>query len=537
MWPLVISLAIMGGEYIYHRWIDPPPPPEPGSDTIEIPLTQTGTPIPYLYGRCRVGSPILVYTGDAINSENLGDPYANQFVYSIDLFFVLGIPFRNGPHHIYNFWVGDAQYVQTAEFETGRLLPNLTGNGNYEDGGNSGIVLSTATLNDGGDYPGRYSLGTLEFLNGKTTQQLVDPVTGTPSTRAGLYMVSTGWLDHRTSGAFPPDPDEPWNYGVGHTAANQIPGYRGYMCAFHWSTTQVPMERTHWTVGVSPQVAAYNYEVGSYPDGSALGLINGVDCNPIDVIYDLLTDSRKLGVDPSIIDSSSFTVAGLTLKTEGNGYSRCFAEAMTVAEMIAEVLRQVDGALYWDPRVGKMKIKLVRGDYDPPTLPVINPDNCVELQNFAAGGWTDIVNRVVVTFPDRTAGYKPGTAIARSQANAVGQDGAIREVTVNYPGCCTQALANTLAARDLAALSRPLMKCRAIVNRSFLRLFPGDVVKLNWPEASISNIVMRVVGIGRGTLESGTMPVDLVQDYFYVYRNRPPVSSIGIPLQNLVTQF
>jgi hypothetical protein len=534
MWPLLISLAIMGGEYVYHRWIDPPPPP-PKADTIQIPLTETGSPIPLLYGRCRAASPILAYTSRVINSESLGATYGNAFVYSIDLFFVIGVPFKNGICHIYNFWVGDVRYQQDPEYLTGKVLGDLVGNGNYEDNGGSGITLRTPALNIGSDYPGRYSLGTLEFLNGNTSQQLVNPNTSTPTTRAGLYMTSTTWLDQRAVGAFSPTTAEPWNYGVGYTPGGQVPGYRGYLCAFHWSTTQIPMERTHWTVGVTPQVPAYSYEIGSYPAASAFGLINNVDCNPIDVINDLLTDSRKLGVDPSLIDSNSFTVAGVILANESHGYSRCFTEAINLAEMLAEVLRQIDGALYWDPRVGQMKIKLVRGDYDPVTLPIVTPDNCVELQNFAAGGWTDIVNRVVVKFSDRVSDYKPGTAIALSQANAVGQDGAIREVTVNYPGCCTQALANDLAARDLAALSRPLMKCRALVNRSFLRLFPGDVVKLNWPEANIANIIMRVVGIGRGTLESGVIPVDLVQDYFYVHRGYPPVPSFRIP--SLVTQF
>jgi hypothetical protein len=528
-WALIISAAIMITEYVYNALNKPPPPPP--ERTVTIPLTTDGSPVPLLYGRIRVTQPILSFAGTPVARF---DDASQKYQYMLDMLFVLGIPFEGSPSKIFAAWAGDVRFVPLAIAEhRGSELNSQDGNGGFEGGlpfyghrhlpANIGIDQSVVSY--------WTTAGSVEFLNGNPSMQLVDPNDGTPKTQAGLMMTSTAWLgrpeiDDATRAT------EPWNYGVGHTDPFQVPGYRGYLSVWLWDF----MSQSHWGVGETPQVSAYSYEVSSYPDGSALGLVNGVDCNPIDVIYDLLTGSfGKLGLPLSYIDSASFTAAGLTLAAEKHGFSRAFDSRMTAHDMLSEVLLQIDGVLYEDPMSASMKIKLIRGDYDTATLPVIDPDNCLELQNFAVGGWTDVVNRVVLTYTDRTADYKPATSTAFNQANAVGQDGHVNEMQVSMLGITTQELANAVAIRVLSAVSRPLMKCRAIVNRSMLRVAPGDVVKLSWPEANVSNIVMRVADMGKGTLENGTISLDLIQDYFYTHRGYPAVPPIDI--RSLVTQF
>jgi hypothetical protein len=90
------------------------------------------------------------------------------------------------------------------------------------------------------------------------------------------------------------------------------------------------------------------------------------------------------------------------------------------------------------------------------------------------------------------------------------------------PGIIREKTARGVAARELDARSKPLMSCTAIVDRSFVRLRPGDPVVVAWPTPGIASVVFRVVGPDRGTLEDGRVTLDLVQDPFYVWRRLPP---------------
>jgi hypothetical protein len=71
-------------------------------------------------------------------------------------------------------------------------------------------------------------------------------------------------------------------------------------------------------------------------------------------------------------------------------------------------------------------------------------------------------------------------------------------------------------------LSRDGLPAALAFNRSFIDVLPGDAVMLTWPEASISNIAMRVVDVDHGTLENGAIVLGLIQDYYYANRLVPP---------------
>jgi hypothetical protein len=301
----------------------------------------------------------------------------------------------------------------------------------------------------------------------------------------------------------------------------QIPGYRGYISVFlcQGGTDAVG----EWFIGVQPQAQAYSFEISTWPPGLGSGLI-GFDVNPTDVLYEVMTGKfAKLGIDTSLIDTPSWNAAASIFSTENNGYSRCFDQPTTALEVIQDVLQQTDCMMFEDPSTGTFKLKPIRADYDPNALPIISPANCKELQDLSAMGWTDIANRVIVKFLNKDDGYKEGQGVAESQANAVRQDGDVNEITLTMYGITNQATADQAAQRELQARSRPMMKCRAMVDRSHIRLLPGDTIALNWPEANISRAVMRVTGVGRGTLEDVTVPIDLVQDSFYQWRRFRPV--------------
>ena len=495
MWQALAEVGLLALDFVYHRWIDPPPKPTlPPGQTIQVPITAAGSPISMVFGRVRVRSPVLVSYSSAQAYTGL-DP-SGAFTYALNMTFALGIPFTGSASNLWNMWIGDVK----------ASLGNRVVGGPYPIpgrpvGGSNLSIASVGAASTPGSGP--YCCGPYcEFLDGNSSQVLVDG-SDLAQNETGQVMLDSG------------------------VSKDAITSYRGYMLATCYND-----HPNAWTIGPNANVPSYSFEVSTYPLAS-LGpnggkildgtLTNGsYDGNAIDALYDIITGVLgKLGLSPSLIDIGSFIAAATTLYNEGHGYSRAFEGGKSARETIQEILRQIDATLYTNPATGLITIKLIRPDYNPQTIPQITPDNCKGLQQFSLGSWGDAPNAVRVTFNDRKIGYNTNSAIAINGSNQItfGQ----RELDIDIPGCCNEFTAALLAARELAAQSRPIAKCSAIVNREFYNVCPGDVVSVTWPEANISGMMFRVAAVDRGTLANGAIRLDLIQDYFYQWRNNNPV--------------
>jgi len=521
---MYVELAAGGfilGRYVYHRWVADwlgwgPADPKPVRE-IRVPISEEGAPVPLIYGRCLVDRPILAWLGvphsafvDPDDAEPKGTyPLViGQHIYRCNMFFNLGIGFPNGTQRIHRMWAGGLELLNPPIADS-VAMSVLTGDGNFEHLGHTLVAYGVpsvvapclvSTRTTGAETTGIVTEGKIEFLNGNSNQTLVDPVTLEPTTNAGYRMTEPGLDDNVPS--------------------EEVPGYRGYLSVFLSNQIGASPHGDDWAFGTSPAPTAYSWEASSYP-ADQLGPSDriGFEANPADVIYDLLTGTfGKLGISAHLVDVDSFAVAAATLAAEEHGYSRALDELEEAGELIMGILRQIDGVIYEDPTDTKIKIKLVRGDYDPNTVPLITPSSCREIQGYAAGGWLNVVNKIRVVFPDRQIQYRDNSVVAMNTANAVGQDNQVREAQLRFPGVCTSALAEELASRELSARSRPIAKCSAIVDRSFYRTVTGDVVALTWPEYGISGMLFRVAGVDRGTLENGEIRLDLIQDFFYSHR-------------------
>ncbi len=498
MWQIAIEVGLLAADYIYHRLTEPGPPTQKPQE-ISLPITN-GSPA-LLFGKFRVRAPILAWAGLPSITGVPADVYGGAFIYGCSMHFLIALGFTDGINTLDGYGPAGGARTPLGIFIGEKKMW-------YFASDNSAGIETDAT----GTLASSVG-GYVEFLDGDSSQTIVDTIGGV--TFLGRYMVANG------------------------DAVTQIPGYRGYLGVFLHGDNNIPLGTsppTAWNIGTATQLPAYSFEVASYPATffSTTGNV-GDDANPVDVIYDILCGTfGKLNISPSSIDGPSFYQAAHTLDSENHGFSRSWEGMIAAQEMINEILRQIDATIYRDESTGKIKIKLIRADYDVGTIPMIQPGNCVELQSFAAGGWTDVPNKITVTYSNRADGYRDAQGSSASQGNAVGQDGAVREIVLQMPGVTSEVLANTIAARELQARSRPLMKCRAIVNRSMLRVNPGDAVLLTWPEANISHIVMRVAAVGRGTRDDGKIALDLIQDYFYQWRRLPPVSHLPVHLGPLV---
>lgn len=544
MWPELIAGAWLVGQYIYHRLTDVDPTKPGPAGEITVPSVTGGDPIPLIYGRCRVRAPILAwlgtphyydltaigaYLGTAADIYGNGAPPTSDItVYGADMLFTIGIGLHEEGNAIHSVWAGEQKLVDASIGANWAIihpgadhlgpLTNLVGDGGAAYAGNLDHIGESNTRQalyfspNWANTPPEITGGMIEFHNGHGSQLFVDysvgqTGTGAPNSTAG-FLTQAG--ARMSIGGFG---------GSGNMPFLQIPGYRTYLTAFLYGIGGTP-----WLIGSEPQVPAYSFEVSSYPSSSFSSAVQGkvglYDLNPMDAAYDIITDYfGKMGYGTATFDSAGWAYAANILMEEGNGYSRAIEAGQTAAEVLMEIQQQIDGIFYEKPD-GTICVKLIRGDYNPGDLFQANPDNCIDLEDVAFGGWQDIPTRIVLKFMNRNKDYIEDSVTVQNQANAVGQDNQVNEIQLSYPGVCDPANALAIANRELYVRTRPIAKCKAIFDRSAIRLNPGDAIIVNFPKYNISNMVFRVAKAPRGTLMDGKMTYDLIQDPYYVWRGR-----------------
>jgi len=508
---IAVGLFILG-TYVYHRWIeDHPTTPRPFG--FSAPRVEQGTPLPIIYGRCRVRSPVVVWSGnyfvpgDSYTPWGAPGPRAIDH-YSVDLIMVLGIPFYQTPPPLVSAVESTTLlrvFAGDAPVEANIVSAGAPGMQRFS--GPTAAINHSDTLTIAGAFSGGRSDTDLGNIN---------------SAPFAVGVPSVGWFPDRVV-----------------YLASSVDGNTAHSAM---SQAGVPFESTaeyrnqasaymHVGLGPSSAIPGFSFEVVSLSTGtpSDMGQSLADDADPAAVIFDLLTSPwGKLGMPASAIDLPSFQAASATLYSEGHGYSRAIEQYEDASVTIGDVLRQTDGLIYQEPTTGKIVYVLVRNDYNVPDLKDINPsnvirDNGVAKLNYAVNGWAETINQVRLSWTDRRANYANGLAIGQNAANAVGQGGRLRSVNIQFPGCCDAALAQRLASRELAVVSRPIVKATVTVNRTFYEHRPGGVVTFTWPELGIDHMVMRIARIDLGQLHDGRIVLDLIRDVFDVSVGAFPV--------------
>lgn len=245
---------------------------------------------------------------------------------------------------------------------------------------------------------------------------------------------------------------------------------------------------------------------------SAKAEINGA-ANPAHIVYECLTNAAwGMGYPTASIDDASFRAAADVLSNEGFGLNMIWLQQSKIEQFVKEVMDHIGGVLTTSPSTGRFVLKLVRADYTVATLPILNPDNVIELESFQRAAWGETTNEIVLIYtkPDT---FKETSIAVQDLANIQAQ-GAVVSQTRRYPGITSDNLAARVAMRDLASVSTPLAKVRLKVNRKAWNLYPGDVFKLEWPALGIAGLVMRIAGVDGGSLTNGAISIDAVEDVF-----------------------
>lgn len=286
------------------------------------------------------------------------------------------------------------------------------------------------------------------------------------------------------------------------------PAYRG-LCYGVWEGGYV---------GDSTQIKAWSFEIERIPTGLGGGdeIVNGADCNPIHLAYELFTDtSWGYGYPASDFDIADFQTQAATLKAEGNGMSLILTNRLNTIEIIKEIEKQIDGVFRIDSATGQWKCVLVRGGYSLVGLKRANNSNINEIIDYSRAAWEGTINVVRIQYKRRANSYADGYAQAHDSANMKIQGRKV-PVQFSYIGVRDDALANKLAWREIRANSYPFAKLRFKGTRAFWDSFVGEVILLTYTfeDFSVTELPFRITRIDVGNSESPEILIDAVQDVF-----------------------
>lgn len=490
-----VMALITVGVFIYQRYYAPKPDVENNKKIrlgdFNLPRADEGVPIPLFWGKVRIRSPIVIWAGQ-FETEPIEDhDITVGHAYRLGMHLLLGAPgSREGSDfeaQLWKFWIGEKRVWPSALVQ-GDPVP-ATGPYGDEGSGVRPYVYMGAT-SGGADNYGNLGKpqGFFQFLPGSPTQT--------------LPTIVVTQLD---------------SDGVDTTLA---PAYRNQcvVCLYGGPNLLVANGTKGALVGSTPSLEPYSFEVFARSTTTSLGAAVGVigeDANPINILYDILTNGwSRLGLSTSQIDTTTFLAAAQTLATEEHGMSLVISSQLEAREAIDLILSQIDATLFEDPATGKYKVKLIRDDYTLGSMPLYNTDNIVEVANYSTSTWNESINQVRIVYTSRAKRYQDRVAIAQDQAVILANGGKIRSREIRYPGCTTEALANKLASRDLRGLSLPLARVRLVVNRDAYTARPGDVIRWTWPDWGITNKALRVLKYDTGTLDNNRIVLDCVEDRF-----------------------
>lgn len=315
----------------------------------------------------------------------------------------------------------------------------------------------------------------------------------------------------------------------------------------NWTGTCYGMWEGGW-IGNSTSLAAWSFELQRITNGlnldAAEAIINSRDSNPMNVIYELITNSEwGFGEPPADIDLVNFEDAANTLAAENNGFSMIVDSGIETKAFLEELERQINGKVFLDQQDGKWRVKLARGDYDVDDVPLLSKaTNIVSVEDFTRGSWVDTQNQVRLYYFDRQNDYQERPAFASDMANAMIQGGSTvltmrnEPVEVRFPGIKDAALANQTVWRVLRSVSYPLAKAKITVDRSLWDVRPYDVVAWTDDDLGFVKLPMRVSGIDYGNIDDGKIVLDCVQDiwkYATGAFGNPPGTGWNPPVDDL----
>ena len=308
---------------------------------------------------------------------------------------------------------------------------------------------------------------------------------------------------------------QPVNSYLDSKISGPVPAYRGLTTTvfrgssnrgFEWSSGNPYFKPPAWRIG--RYIKGWSRGTPWYPEKARIGR----DMNPVHIVYECLTNLEwGMGYSPADIDDTIFREAADRIFEEEFGLSLLWMEQTSIQDFVKLVLTHFDANIRINIRSGLFEIRLIRNNYDPETLPELNPSNIIQFTSFQRSAWGDTANEVVVKYTDR---LQNEVTLAVQDLASIESQGALISVTREYVGIREDSLAARVAMRDLGNVSTPLAQVSLICNRVAWDWDVTDVFVISWPKLGLNRVPMRILKIIKGDLMNGQITIEAIEDIF-----------------------
>lgn len=272
-------------------------------------------------------------------------------------------------------------------------------------------------------------------------------------------------------------------------------------------------------IGNSPSFPEISFDLSRYPNTLGVTgskhIIDTYDANPVCALYEFMTRTDNEfggGFVESQFNLTNWRAAAEDIYDEGIGCSGIITGDQDVKTVIEDYLKLIDGVINVNMETGLLEIVLARYDYDPDTIPHYTDDDFLEV-DFTRGSWSETTNEVKLSYVDRTENYADRIAAAQDSASAAGNL-EVYPQTIDIPFISTPTVANAKAWQELKAISIPLGRLTAKMNREGFELAGASVFKWSSEKYGVDSMIFRVAEASDAGLGEDDIKIKCVQDVF-----------------------
>lgn len=493
--------------------------PDPGMP--KPPESDPDKPLPLFWGTCRLGLNVFrdakVRRVDIKQSKSfIGITYGSQII-GYDYFMTAGMLLSHGQLAGVVDWIINGTKVISRIGAQSYQVEGVPVGGFTSDGQ---IVVSRRYTTQTGPSmtpaayfaPQKWPDGMLNLIGAKnvlgdqggvTGKVWIYPGDGAALPNAALEAINAIETPGYSEPAYPE-----WAYLVfddvwmGHS-----PQFPSIECVASRST---PM------LGAGPPLMPYENRVFQYmpiPYAANPGLVEG-DANPAGILFEMMTNHKTgLGIPHAFVYEQDWIDAWEQLRTENFGLSHMIETIRAGEDDINDVLRHIDGVIYFDLQMGKYRLRLLRPySGDTSTLPLIDKTNLVSVE-YAETAANQNINQINVEFTNVYRDCLKDVVKVQNLA-AIQQAGRFNTQTVQYMSLTRPALALMVGQRDLRVQSTVLGRGSFVGNRTMIQYTPGQLVRVLWPEKGLFGKVCRIGEIDYGSLDAGQITGTFIEDYW-----------------------
>lgn len=236
--------------------------------------------------------------------------------------------------------------------------------------------------------------------------------------------------------------------------------------------------------------------------------------NPAHILYECSTNRDwGRGLPRTMIDEVSWSAAAQTLFNEGFGLCMRWTRRDTLDEFAQNVVNHIGGSIFIDRETGLLTLKLIRGDYDPATLPLFDYDSgLLSIDSGETAARDNAINEIVVKFHDPIS--DEDREVRAHNLASIQSLGSVNNNSISYPGLPTAELAARVAQRDLRAGTASIRRYKVVLDRRAWRIYPGAVFRVTALDRGISSLILRAGKVSEPSLTDGKITVDAVVDVF-----------------------